>query len=39
MARKGGSFCVAVNKATMASAGLGMGDRADVTLTREQAAP
>jgi hypothetical protein len=34
MARKGGSFCVAVSKAAMVSAGLGTGDRAEVTLAR-----
>lgn len=34
MARKGGSFCVAVSKAALASAGLGMGDQAEVTLAR-----
>ena len=34
MARKGGRFCVAVSKAAMASAGLRVGDPAQVTLAR-----
>jgi hypothetical protein len=34
MARKGSRFCVAVSKAAMSSAGLQVGDGAEVTLAR-----
>jgi len=34
MARKGGSFCVAVSRAALSAAGLAMGDPAEVTLAR-----